>query len=131
MSELALPDHHDRPSGGSELGLLPGISFHVLSELLLPEGTACPWSGGESTAWVAMPETAMHEHHGVMPRQHDVRGTGKVSPVQTETVTELMEQAAHSALGRRVTPSDGGHVAAALEGDARLVQIFSHPAGVA
>lgn len=131
VPEFALPDHHDRPSGGLELGDLTGIPFHVLSELRLPKGCACPWSGGVSTAWVTMPEAAVHEHHGVMLRQHDVRGTGKVPSVQPEAVSELMKKTADPTLGRCVTATDCGHVSAALVGNVRLARIFSHPEGIA
>jgi len=73
----------------------------------------------------------VHEHHGVMLRQHDVRGARKVPPVQPEAVSELMQKAADPELGRCVTATDGGHVSAALEGDARFARIFSHPAIIA
>jgi hypothetical protein len=111
-----------------ELGLLPGITFDVLPELGIPERAARPWSRGVAAAGMTVPETAMHEHHGLMPGQHDVGRARQVPSMQPEAVAQSMEQAADSPLRDCVAAAYSRHVAAALMGNGRLLaRIFSHP----
>ena len=62
---------------------------------------------------VTVPEAAVHQDDGAMPREDDVRAPGEPADVETEAQAVAMEAGADQALGRGVMAADGGHDAGA------------------
>lgn len=56
-----------------------------------------------------MPEAAMNENYSAMPREYDVRCSGKVLAVDAESVTHRVEERSDGNLGLRVLCPDFGH----------------------
>jgi len=71
--------------------LRPVVAIYVTFDFCAPEFAVCLWKFAAITG-VAMPETAMHEQRNTMFRQHEIGGTGKVSPVKPEAVSKSMEK---------------------------------------
>lgn len=57
-----------------------------------------------------MPEAAMHEHNGPMPRQHDVRSAGQLCPGQPIPQSPGMEALAHKDLQLRIRTTYPRHL---------------------
>ena len=70
---------------------------------------------------MAMPEAAMHEHNRAVFRQHDVRPSGQILPVQAEPKPHGMQDPADRQFGGGVLPADRRHVAGSNGADDSLL----------
>lgn len=58
---------------------------------------------------VAMPEATVNEDRETIAPKDDVRPSGKIARVETETMASRVERAADQSLRRGVLPSDARH----------------------
>ena len=70
---------------------------------------------------MAMPETAMHEHHRAVFWQHDVRPAGEILSVQAEPKAHGMQNPADRQFRSGVFPADRRHVAGSHFTDGSLL----------
>lgn len=61
-----------------------------------------------------MPEAAVHEYDRIVPRQNDVRLTGKILAMEAEAVAQRVEEGSDANLRLGVLPSYRSHIAASL-----------------
>lgn len=63
---------------------------------------------------MAVPEAAVHENGLPPAREHQIRGSGEVTPVEPKSVPRTMKEAAERAFGLGVTCPNPSHERAAL-----------------
>jgi hypothetical protein len=56
-----------------------------------------------------MPKAAMHEYDLPKAGKRQIRGSGKIAPVEPEPVAEGMHQAADSHFGHGILTANAGH----------------------
>lgn len=61
-----------------------------------------------------MPETTVHEYHGVVPRKHNVGLSRQFTAVKPEAVAQPVDHPANHQLGTSVLATDEAHPRAAL-----------------
>ncbi|ODA36497.1 hypothetical protein A6X21_02095 [Planctopirus hydrillae] len=63
---------------------------------------------------VPVPEAAMHKDDCPVLGEHDIRFSGQILAVQSETISHPVEQRSYDQLWLRVPISDAGHVPASV-----------------
>ena len=61
---------------------------------------------------MSMPETAMDENDGPVPRKHDVWTTGQVFPVEPESKSSVVKQLPNQDLWSSIPAADCCHIPA-------------------
>ena len=107
--ESAFPDHSDPPPAVVEAIHRPAVPRDVGGELLRPELGVRLRCGGLPTARMTMPEAAVDEHHGMVPRKDQVGSARKAAIGGPVPQTTGVEGPAQDDLGLAVGPRDGGH----------------------
>lgn len=86
--QLAFPEDDYAPSQRLERSSGSAIAGNIALELGQPIALPGPWLSSVATAWVLVPEAAMHEDRDAMSRQDDVRRARKVTAMQTESIAQ-------------------------------------------
>ena len=98
LAQGALPDDGYPPSGIEEVAPVPSVSRHVLRELGLPEVRARRGGRRVATTRMPVPEAAVHEAYGLEASEHEVRGSGETSIVQSVSETASVKRPSESEL---------------------------------
>ena len=111
---LAFPNNDNFPSHSSQLSLIPLIALYCPLEFRQPiiitsRGRACTFA-----APVPVPETSMNKYNCSIFRQNNVRISREVCSIQSETITQVMNQRTNSDFRACVRRSDAPHYLAAL-----------------
>ena len=85
------------------------ISSHVLSELISPELRPCLRYGRVPAALMSVPKTSMDKYTGLELGHYNVRISGQVSPMDTESNTVSMKIFSYEQFRFCVLPTDAGH----------------------
>jgi len=72
--------------------------MNIGGELRRPELYSRFGHASAARARVPVPEASVHEYNGSIPREHNVRTTGPVSPMQAKAASHRVEQAANGQL---------------------------------
>lgn len=104
----ALPNRSDAPARRRKRLILPPVPLDVLFELVAPERLPALWPA-KQVAVVAMPETAMHEHHGIPACENEVGLAGQVFAVQAEAESAPVQRGSDYQLGFGVLALDPCH----------------------
>lgn len=89
---LAFPYDQRTPSESLKIGQLPIVAGDILNELLLPESSSGLRCGRPTASAMSMPEATVYENHLLASRKTDIGGSGKITPVQTITITETVQE---------------------------------------
>ena len=109
VERLALPYHHDIPAELSKFRYDTRIALHICRKFSRP--VFGPRFGVRSalTTGVSMPKATVNENRFAEPREHEIRGSGQVAAVQSESKAQCMGGAPHSHLGRRALGPHSAH----------------------
>ena len=69
-----------------------------------------------NAAVMRVPETSVHKYHFPPRDKHQIRLSRKILPVQPETETHPVHEAAHRQLGKHPLAADAAHVLTAVHG---------------
>ena len=85
VKRLALPYHHDIPAELSKFRYDTRIALDICREFFRP--VFGPRFGVRSalTTGVSMPKATVNENRFAEPREHEIRGSGQVAAVQSES----------------------------------------------
>lgn len=108
-SERALPHRCHAPSRFQQLRLHLPIPSDIGFELGCPELSSGRWRRGVPALFMPMPVAAVHEDHGIVFRQNQIRPSNDVLRVQAISESSRMQGAAQSEFGLRVLPPDPRH----------------------
>ena len=95
IPRFALPDDENPPVEGPQCLLVAPIPGDILSELPRPESDTGLGCIGVPTAVVSVPEAPVDEYRQPASREDKIGATGEIFPVQPETETELVRNAAN------------------------------------
>lgn len=84
------------------------VPIDITFNLCAPELAVCLGEFAAITG-VTVPETTVHEQRYTVLRQHEIRCSGKVSPVQPEAVSKSMEERPNEQFLPRILVSDTRH----------------------
>lgn len=107
--DFAFPHYFHLPSAASEIFLVLLISFDVSRQLLRPKACAGLGQNGSFASGMSVPEAAMNEQGKPETRQHDVRPSRQVSPMQSVAIPCRMEPSTHRELRLGVLATDTRH----------------------
>jgi hypothetical protein len=115
---FAFPNHYNAPAEVSELSQDALITRLVPIKLGGPELAIRFGSVSEPASGMPMPETAVNEDSGAVPRKHNVRFARQVAAMQAKSIAESMQHRSDDAFRRRVSTCNSRHVpASALLGN--------------
>jgi len=106
MPRLAFPDDSDLPPQFPQCGGVSPVPGDILFELCLPELDVAARSRCEAATPMAMPEAAMDEYNGAPPREHNVRFTREVPPMEPESEACRVKQRPNHPFRCRVSRPD-------------------------
>ena len=109
ISRFALPDDENPPVEGPQCLFVAPIPGDILSELPRPESDTGLGCIGVPTAVVSVPEATVDEYRQPASREDKIGATGEIFPVQPETETELVRDAANDEFRLGVPTLDPGH----------------------
>ena len=124
-SDLAFPHRQHPPAQSPQTAPVPGVALDVPIQLRFPVSAIGPRPPVASSTSVLMPEAAVHEDDRPVSGQHEIRRSGKVSPVEPEPVAQSVDQPPYGDLGRGVGRSYLRHHGAAFRGREPFRQICS------
>jgi hypothetical protein len=113
-SKCTFPDDKCMPAHGFEFLYLSRIPSAVSFELQFPEVRSALRNGRASASGMMMPEAAMYEYSGPVPREDDVRMPRKESIVESVPESLSEQVMAQLQLGDCVLPADMRHYLASL-----------------
>ncbi len=103
------PNRKNFPARSDQGGPIGAVTTDVAVELSVPEFKTGLRSLPAFSALMAVPETTMDQDNGTVAWEHDVRGAGKVSPVQPEAKTFAKEHGADQSFRPGIAAFDRGH----------------------
>lgn len=124
VANAAFPDDDHAPALPLQGTPVPGVPLDVPLEFLLPEVRARRRRSRVPAPAMTMPETSMHEDHGTMLGQHDIRRAGQPPIVQPEPEACTVESASNYPFGPGILPADRRHHAGSRVG---IDNIRHHP----
>ena len=89
---LAFPDNYYFPAELLQTAHVSAVAFDIPAELLLPEGLIAFRRARLFAAFVTVPETSPDFNDGFIFRQHNIRLSRQIFPVQPETIPHSMQQ---------------------------------------
>lgn len=114
LPQGAFPDDGDTPAKIAKRCCVAGVPVDISLELSFPKICICPWRGCKSAALVPMPKAAMHEYHGPVLREHEIRGAWEASNMQPVAEPTGKKTGAKHPLRPSILSADARHHAAAL-----------------
>lgn len=114
LPQRAFPDDGYAPAKSSKRCCVAGVPVDIPLELSFPKICICPWRGCKSAALVPMPKAAMHEYHGPVLREHEIRGAWEASNMQPVAEPTGKKTGAKHPLRPSIFSADARHHAAAL-----------------
>lgn len=123
LLQFAFPDDDEIPSSLDDVPGISGITGDVGNELALPEFAVRRRHGGEAASGMTMPEAAMHHDCRPVFRQHDVRMTGEVLGVKSESEACSVQGASKDKFRLGILAAYARH----HSGAGRLVHDVGHP----
>lgn len=90
------------------------IAGNVVCAFGFPELSVCGGFDRAITAIVAVPEATVHEDDPIVSPEHQIGAAGEVSLMQSEAVSQTVNEAADEHLGAGVLRANAGHVAGPL-----------------
>jgi hypothetical protein len=118
---LAFPEDQDIPTCINGELFEPCVPFLVSPELLNPEILACARNVSELAPLVLVPEAPVNKDDLATAWEGHIWPTWRGFPLETKTVTELVEKAPDNAFWLSVHPSNLAHVGTAI-GRGHLVE---------
>ena len=115
-SDLAFPHRQHPPARSTQPAPVPGVALDVPLQLGFPVRVIGPRPPVASSTSMLMPEAAVHEDDRPVPGQHEIRRSGKISPVEPEPVAKSVDQPPYGDLGRGVGRFHLRHHGAAFRG---------------
>ena len=110
----AFPDHENLPAVTSKLQLVSSIASDVRSEFLIPELRPSCRPDTTITAGMPMPVATVDENNPAVLWKHEVRSSGKIATVKSETESHAMNDGPNDQFRFCVARSDSGHVPGTL-----------------
>ena len=96
--------------------LLLLVALCISTQFSLPELSSRRRDSSLFTTGMEMPEAGVHEDHGLVLRQNNVRASGQIFPMQAETVAHAVQHRANHLFRRGVLAPDTAHVPGAVFG---------------
>ena len=93
-SRLAFPDGDHPPAETTEFAHVTAVTFDIAAKLFVPKGYARLRRVREFASFMSVPEASVNKHHRTVLRQYDVRPSGKVLPMQAESVAGPVQRGA-------------------------------------
>lgn len=109
VPELAFPDNDCLPAHFPKLKVIALVPRNVLLELVRPEFLPCLGCGCPLAAFVPMPKATVHEHHGTVSWQDQVRLARQVLGVEAEPESITVEKASNDSLRLGILGTDAPH----------------------
>lgn len=82
---FTLPCNENSPTHRLEFAVIPLVPSNVCTKFIFPPFFSCFWKRRLPTSWMSMPEAAIDEDSKAITGQRKVRGSRKVSPMNTVT----------------------------------------------
>jgi hypothetical protein len=95
---------------------MPAVPLFVQSEFFFPERPSGLGRIGKTAAFVAMPETTMHEDDLSKAPKNEIRRSGQIAAMQTIPITERMHDPANKHFRSSIFPANSRHQDAACLG---------------
>ena len=112
VPRFTLPDDEDSPAERPQGRFLARVTDNIGRELFLPEGNPGLGGGGVPTAFVSMPEAAVHEDGQTVSGEHQVRASGEVLALQPEAQAHPVSDSSDGQFGSRVASANPRHQSA-------------------
>jgi hypothetical protein len=122
VTGLTFPNDQHAPASGSQSFDLACVPFRVSLQLVDPELDIRGRHPTSPATFMAVPKAAMHENHGPVSAQNEIRRAGQSSIMQPEPEAERVKHPAHDQLRLGILSPNGAHVGTASLG--RLMRSF-------